>query len=292
MPKFFQGMRRFGRRRQGGEDGPNPKQPTAEIAEAVGPDSAAICAALGAQGCVVVREALSKGFVDSYAGKIEAFFEALTKMMAEDRLPVDPLSDNFRKHHAVNLGFRVDKLFPTPKGYRDIYDELKERLLINCVEDYFSEPIGFLIDSNSIRRQDPLAPTDTRLRFHQDGRALAVPSADYCGVVFWIPLIPIDAETPSLEVINLRFDRLLEHAGNPATLFTEAVDPEALERRYRRHVKPLPDLRLGDIFIFEFTTVHRTRMPSGSEKPRISMDLRACPIRMKPPSYKGALYLP
>lgn len=126
---------------------------------------------------------------------------------------------------------------------------------------------GLVYDCSSIRRQ---RPAGTPLPWHQD--AVPMDTTDPAeGMVLWIPLVRIDATTPSLEFYNYK-KPIMQHIGNAAG-FAQAVAGPA-DIIDARHIIQCPDLDLGDVVIFGLDVVHRTLVTHQNIRSRYSCDMR------------------
>jgi Phytanoyl-CoA dioxygenase (PhyH) len=141
------------------------------------------------------------------------------------------------------------------------------------------EPLYLLRDYCSVRRQKP-EENQKALGWHQDS-AVVVGASNGGGVrgyVAWVPITPIDTETPTLQLIPGWNDEI-EHKINRTNSYLEAVTEPSGE------VVTLTDIERGDIVLFDLKCPHRTHVAPGMTKDRLSVDLRL--VRERPERYVG-----
>jgi hypothetical protein len=156
---------------------------------------------------------------------------------------------------------------------RDFLNEIRRSGLWTA--GFSGQELCALIDACSIRRQKP-DEIDRAFRFHQDSAVAGTED----GVVFWIPLDPIDMATPTLELVP-QWNRPLRHIRNAANGYRETDEEISVERISINHTQ------LGDVLIMSLLTPHRTLLTPAMTKTRFSIDLRAVPVSKIPPNYEG-----
>lgn len=130
---------------------------------------------------------------------------------------------------------------------------------------FMEEIIGYKCDpgESSVRAQDPSTEWP-KLPWHQDGAGMR-PAED--SIVAWVPLTPIDGNTPTIEFSKLQMTQLLEHERN-SNRFLE------VENNGDAGSTIVTDLEPGAVVIFSPWTLHRTYRTREMKDSRLSLDLR------------------
>lgn len=129
----------------------------------------------------------------------------------------------------------------------------------------FGSPASIYLDRSSVRVQPPSQPMT--LGPHQDAAPLDAHRANAKGLTFWVPLCPVDRQTPTLAFYKDRVGRILSHRSDTAG-YSVLTFPT-----YR--MQPLPDLELGDVVVIWPDSIHASFVPHRATKTRISLDIRA-----------------
>ncbi|MGB6173733.1 MAG: hypothetical protein WBG12_17360, partial [Xanthobacteraceae bacterium] len=101
------------------------------------------------------------------------------------------------------------------------------------------------------------------------------------GYVAWVPITPIDADTPTLQIIRDWSAKQLEHNAGGKTGYLESTTVPTGE------IMTVSDLARGDVLLFDLNCPHRTHVKPSMTKDRLSVDLRL--VRQRPGTYRGEL---
>jgi hypothetical protein len=132
-------------------------------------------------------------------------------------------------------------------------------------------PCGILPRQSSCRLQAPNG--EMALGFHQDFDALKLKKGDERGLTFWLPLHDIDDKTPTLEVADhIPPERIFKH-------HCDECGYSVMEEQ-DRNKGPYTVLKLtaGDCAVFGPYAIHRTYIPKGADRERLSLDVRCKPL--------------
>jgi ectoine hydroxylase-related dioxygenase (phytanoyl-CoA dioxygenase family) len=226
-------------------------------------------------GYAVMRNALPPTTVQLTHTKARHWFDELDLRYKKGERNV--FLEAYHKQSGISLTVaEAEKTLP-PVGLHNIITNLLASKIWSQCCNLFGEPLAALIDWSSVRRQPP-DRIDKALGYHQDG-PIVFSSA---GVVFWIPLTPIDEATPGLELIpHWRSDHYLEHGTSRHSGYLETT--ESIKGRSVL----ANDLAQGDVLLFALSTPHRTHLTDSMTKDRFSIDLRAVPVSLIPTNYSG-----
>jgi len=235
-----------------------------------------VVAAFHEKGFAVARGALPESFVTAYRNGAAAWFEQLDGRVACGEQ--NPFLKVFSMQSGMSLSMRIEDTTRPPHNIRTFLGHLYSGGLWQA--GFFDEELGGLIDACSIRRQIPDA-SDRALGYHQDAAVIDSPD----GLVFWIPLDPIDDHTPGLEVIPNWKRPVLPHTTNQRNNYLETTEPITQNG-------VIVSMQRGDVLVFKLPTPHRTYLTPRMTKTRFSIDLRAVPLSKIPISYLGDIIVP
>lgn len=135
--------------------------------------------------------------------------------------------------------------------------------------EMLGEPCGILPTQSSCRLQSPTG--EMSLGFHQDFDALKLKANDLRGMTFWLPLHDIEANSPTLEI-----------ADNVQGIFNHHRDDcgYSVMEEQNRNKGPYTVLKIsaGDCAVFGPYAIHRTYIPRGADRERLSLDVRCKPL--------------
>jgi hypothetical protein len=220
-------------------------------------------------GAVLLRGAFAHSSLNRLKGAAERCFEAVETD--------DPLAELHRfNRFAHSVPLRALAEFGCDSK------ELTALLAAPGLSELFAEAIGFMwvckIEHSWVRKKfaSAQAPRYHAQGWHQDG-ALGVQFPQQAGqmppmtelLTCWIPLTACGVESPGLELVRERRERLLH--------FTE-LDDAALRRRFAEERFWAPELRLGDGLVFLNSVLHRTHMTETMRRERLSVEYRIFPV--------------
>lgn len=241
---------------------------------------------------VLVRDAIPVDWAAGYLDRIKHYFACV-----ENACGVEPITatarglvESFRRQSGLGLSSRYAEVFPIPAGIRNIFNPLKASGIVDCARRFYGSELFFMPDYSSVRRQSP-EESAKALTWHQDGAAVGNSSEDQLGLVFWVPLTPVDAETPGLEIVARPAGALYPHVGT-ASGYNEIADNARVAKEFADSIVRVPPMAVGDILIISFNTIHRTYLAPGMTRTRYSLDVRAVPLRHVPWQYRGWLVIP
>jgi hypothetical protein len=246
--------------------------------------------ALRANGCVVITKALHRGWLQGYAAEAQRFHEHLAAL---DPAQIAAHAGHLRgmKHiHSIQSGFDLSPIlmFEMPIAWlpASIIFLIRNSPLAEIGRRYLgSSSCGFMLDAASVRVQPP-DQLKRALAWHQDAFPASIRSERDRGVAFWVPLSDIDDATPTLEVFPAQLDEIFATRTDDSYYAVLADEPAVLSRM---EVKPerVDNLRVGDVLVLDCFTLHRTCIPQGATKTRISADIRMRPLAALSRDYPG-----
>lgn len=243
-------------------------------------------------GCVLVKNALPGAKIYAYAEKIKKFFAYMDSKIgtysADDDSYGAVIVKGLKAQGGFPLSMLMDDHFETPVGFRQIYLMIQQSGLMKAARNVLGGDVGFMLDYCSARRQTPQA-TEKYLPLHQDASPVCLP-LHWPGLVFWVPLTDIDAETPSLDVVPRKMQQIFAHVSDPETCFS-VVDPKYKIDNEIQDIVTIQNMQLGDILIFSLATLHRTHLSPQMTKTRFSFDLRCVTPECITPYYPGTYLL-
>lgn len=234
-----------------------------------------ILEAINNYGAVIIKEAIDSKILQSYSKIIQQQFVTLDAKLQADKSGLTERQknhlQNYNQQGGMSFSYELDPLLDNPIGVRDYIFLVRKTGLLPIMHKYLGHRPTIQIDGSSVRRQS-VVHQDSKfrkgLKYHQDGN-----DANNSGVVFWVPLVDIDNDTPTLKVIIKKFDKYFSfHADEVG--FAIIDEQEKLEKNYEESIVTLNNMRLGDILLFDFTTVHSTYVNENMNKTRFSIDVR------------------
>lgn len=217
-------------------------------------------------GAVVLRQVVDRSRVTELASDVLAAFVELDRRRARlssaDRRTLDrmemPVADGDRSFRIQHANYAV----------------LDAPRLVDALEG-LAGPFLWHVPPQ-IRRQRPDVP-QAYLPFHQDD---AYTRHYRQFIVCWTPLTACGADAPGLEIALGRVEEALEHQARG--LWEAAIPAERLDAVLRHVPRYAPVLEPGDVVLFDSRTLHRTYVPHGVRRPRLSIDFRAAPCAAIP----------
>jgi ectoine hydroxylase-related dioxygenase (phytanoyl-CoA dioxygenase family) len=246
-------------------------------------------AALRASGCVVVEGALSRDWLARYLQSALRFHEFLARLDPAQITPQQPRLANMKRYHSMQSGFDFGPalMFELPMDWlpSSLVFLIRNCEIADIARRYVgSSECGFLLDACSVRVQPPDQPKRA-LAWHQDAYPAQIRRPQDRGVTFWVPLVDIDAGTPSLEVFPVQLDEIFKTRSDEAGYVVLA--DESIVGRMPHPPEALGAMRLGDVLLLDCLTLHRTSIPPGAGKIRVSADIRMRPLHGLARDYGG-----
>jgi hypothetical protein len=231
---------------------------------------------LKTKGAVLIKQAFPRNTVVQYSKIIKSNFAALDDLYSTRnklQLTANQLAylSTFEAQGGFSFGYDLDQFNKPPVGLREYVYLIRSTQILPIIKDYLqAEPI-IQINGSSARRQAPATQGNIRrygLKLHQDGSDLTKD-----GVVFWIPLVDIDAETPTLKVVLKNPGRYFTNQADSIG-FSIIADQAAIEKEFKNQIVTIDDMLMGDVLVFDFSTIHSTYTTTNMNKLRYSMDVR------------------
>jgi hypothetical protein len=123
-----------------------------------------------------------------------------------------------------------------------------------------------------VRRQVAHSPGDV-LPFHQDGTNYV--RTEFLN--FWIPTRPSGVDSPGLEVVAMQPETNLEVTRAESRFPTIELDEKLVIDRFGAESLFRPATQPGDVVVMNPLTIHRTWVPDGATKERLSVEVRIMP---------------
>jgi hypothetical protein len=155
--------------------------------------------------------------------------------------------------------------------------------LIETVQQYAAGAFGAdarLLDVSTFRRHLQGAPV-SRVPWHRD---FAVVKTSPFGeaVNFWIPLVEVGVDTPSLEVV-IGSHEVMREIPEPPGPELEDLDDDWVDANLSGLTRWIPHCRPGDVLMFDHHVVHRTQWVTEILRDRMSVELRWTPVEKPSP---------
>ena len=187
------------------------------------------------------------------------------------RIEVAPSPDFVPESSSFRLGAVVGL------SVGDVWSALSDHVRERCA-GILGPRLAIDVDQCWVRRQHAPESAPPRHRphsWHQDG-ALGFDFAHNDDAAFpddsllrmatcWIALTPCGVDSPGIELVSARVDRLL-----PLTQLADS----AIEQRWPASQRTYPALEAGDALVFSGNLLHRTHVLSGMTRTRTSVELR------------------
>ena len=159
-------------------------------------------------------------------------------------------------------------------GYAELFDVFSlvgESPLVPCLDSALGgEP--FIPFQYCLVRRVFATQIREAAPFHQDISPIGPDVPISC----WVPLSECGADAPGLEfVARAMSDRLARTKAN--SHHGSEIDEEVVVSDFGRHLWH-PELRPGDVIVFNNLTIHRSFLIEGMTKPRYSIEFRGRPF--------------
>lgn len=227
-------------------------------------------------GALRVRGLLPQAEVERFASYLRNAYAARSRrqqgtLLADDKLWYEPIrchSDpgvlgearRFVEEGAGLLGA------DSPVAVHEVLRMAESRGVIEAVESFLGERPAVSVRKTTLR----IVPPDTATGWHQDGAFLG----DYVrSVNMWIALSRCGADAPSLDMIPMRFDHIVE-TGTEGTPLSWAVGDAVAERVAREAGTEILHLEFepGDAIFFDHMNLHRTGVRPGMTQERLAIE--------------------
>lgn len=136
--------------------------------------------------------------------------------------------------------------------------------LIDAIETYLGERPMVSVGKTVLRRVDPTRQAD----FHQDGAFLG---EDVRTINVWTALSDCGRDSPGLEIVDRRVDRILQ-TGTEGAHFKWTVGREVARRANLGRPFARPNFAAGDALIFDQLMLHATSYDPAMSRPRFAVE--------------------
>jgi hypothetical protein len=152
----------------------------------------------------------------------------------------------------------------SPRGLFDLTEILRGIGLIDVIAEYLGEWPALSVKKCTLRK----VPADTGTNWHQDGAFLgeAIRTLNV-----WIALSPCGDDSPSLDVVPRRLDRIVE-TGTEGALFDWSVGEPVADRLLEGRPPVRPRFAAGDAMLFDELFLHRTGVSPGMARDRYTVE--------------------
>jgi hypothetical protein len=229
----------------------------------------------------ILRGALDGHWLEDFEQLCRRWFSSVEQRLADPReLAAFPALEMLGKQSGLPLNLFLDQTKPPP-GIEQFYDMIARCSVWDDIAG--GEPLFLIKDYCSVRRQKP-DEIHRSFGWHQDSVVVSWTSKTtlvFPGYVAWVPITPIDADTPTLQIIRDWSAKQLEHNAGGKTGYLESTTVPTGE------IMTVSDLARGDVLLFDLNCPHRTHVKPSMTKDRLSVDLRL--VRQRPGTYRGEL---
>jgi hypothetical protein len=152
----------------------------------------------------------------------------------------------------------------SPRSLFDLVETFREIGLDRTIAEYLGEPPALSVKKCTLRR----VPASTGTNWHQDGAFLG---DGIRTLNVWVALSPCGVDSPSLDVVPRRMDRIVE-TGTDGALFDWSVGEGAVDRARGGTDVVRPHFAAGDAMLFDEMFLHRTGVSPGMTRDRYTIE--------------------
>lgn len=168
---------------------------------------------------------------------------------------------NFRKWFWENGGS-----FPN-----SVLQVVRRSILPAVYGAFFGEPWISYYQHDTVRYQRPDI-SHMSYPFHQDGSYHSRDPREHLSLTTWIPFVDCGVDAPSLQLVPMRLAEVLPLPAGKQMPYLFCDDDEVLQRFGDRLWAP--QMRAGDVLLFDGFTVHRSYIAEGMTRERNNADIR------------------
>ena len=267
--------------------------------------------ALAENGCVLIRNALDRARALQAGKAIEENGKQLHEIVGK---PVNDMPLCFADRDCPNPTAEASNDFSDPltvsgmdrswyyegdRNYKPwfwehgrefpntIFQLLQQSILPDVYANCFQEDY-ICSYAQSVVRYQSAALKHQSYPFHQDGCYHSRDPKDHTGITTWIPLVDCGVDAPSLQLYPKAIDEILPMppGEKEPNLF---CDEELVMDRYGNKLWS-PEMRAGDLMVFNAFVVHRTYITPEMNVQRQSVDIRVFPKSRLPTYVKSEPY--
>jgi hypothetical protein len=152
----------------------------------------------------------------------------------------------------------------SPRSLFDLVDTFRQIGLDRVIAGYLGEDPALSVKKCTLRR----VPASTGTNWHQDGAFLG---DGIRTLNVWIALSPCGDDSPSLDVVPKRMDRIVE-TGTDGALFDWSVGEGAVDRARGDLAVVRPRFEAGDAMFFDEMFLHRTGVSPEMTRDRYTIE--------------------
>ena len=152
----------------------------------------------------------------------------------------------------------------SPRSLFDLVDTFREIGLDGVIAGYLGETPALSVKKCTLRR----VPASTGTNWHQDGAFLG---RGIRTLNVWVALSPCGDDSPSLDVVPKRMDRIVE-TGTDGALFDWSVGEGAVDRARDDLAVVRPRFEAGDAMLFDEMFLHRTGVSPDMTRDRYTIE--------------------
>ncbi len=224
-------------------------------------------------GCLIVRGLLRSDHVERLRDDIDAALDAARAHREGESSPATrQWWTPFKPSPGYSVGggrqwiweqgsvWAVD----SPRSLFDLLATFNDVGLDDHIAGYLGERPALSVKKCTLRR----VPADTGTNWHQDGAFLG---RGLRTLNVWVALSPCGDESPSLDVVPMRMDDIVE-TGTDGALFDWSVGEGAVDRARRGRSVVRPRFEAGDAMLFDEMLLHRTGVSPGMTRDRYTIE--------------------
>jgi hypothetical protein len=226
----------------------------------------------------VFKRAIDSQWLENFESLCRHWFaEFETRAADPSEAATYPIVARFPKQSGLPLSPALYDQTKPPAGIEEFFGVIAGMPIWPDLVD--GRALYLLRDYCSVRRQKSLEIAKG-LGWHQDSAVIAgvVRARGVSGYVLWVPITPIDRETPTLQVMPY-WRWPLTHLSNKDNGYLESI------HRPWGPIVTLDHMERGDVALFDINCPHRSLVKPKMVKDRLSVDLRV--VRTVPQSYRG-----
>ncbi len=231
--------------------------------------TAAVRAAVGEHGCVIVRGLLDRADAEGLAGDIDRAYASRERQASGDAEP-DGWSEEFRPDPRFDLAFERAAFSQagwasswaadSPAALGNVLDAFERAGLRSLVSAYLGEHPAISVNKCVLRRVRPDVFGDADgsegvkpSAWHQDGAFMGSVKA----LNVWLALSRCGDVAPGMDIVPRRIDRFVE-AGTEGAAFSWSVSQAVAEREAGASGLARPVFDPGDALLFDEMLLHST----------------------------------
>ena len=234
-------------------------------------DPQAAATALEEYGAILLKSAHNLEFLDELYADVSRSFSSLDERKADGTLG---------SHHAWAYKFGVNTLGSLQEVRQEIIaGSIAHTAIAEIASNFFNGSPLYLQNNRIVMRRQRAGNKHREVPYHQD---LYTQPKGVSGVInFWTPFVNAGVDAPGVEVVPVRFKKLLPTRPMPLIPENESFDKIHITRESviemcdgKEDVFWHPEVRKGDTLVFMEDTIHRTYITPDMPHERQSIEIR------------------